>query len=183
VDCEILKRCWESLADENQRLKQELAAMQLAVGRGGGALRPRHANAPERVARGVRLRQRRRAVRLVQLHGGSRGQAARAQVELRRVVEIVGNTVAVRLVDHDGVGHARRPRSLRSMPSASGGRMLRTTTAAATNEPTELHFTAGFIMLQTKLTCSSDANTVNDNDAFVCDGNASLTCSPFPTSI
>jgi hypothetical protein len=40
VDCETLKRCWESLTDENQRLKQELAAMQLAVGRGGGALLP-----------------------------------------------------------------------------------------------------------------------------------------------
>jgi hypothetical protein len=163
-----MKRCWESH-------RREPAPEARARGDAASS-RPRRRGSTS-------TSRERRAVRLVQLHGGSRGQAARAQVELRRVVEIVGNTVAVRLVDHDGVGHARRPRSLRSMPSASGGRMLRTTTAAATNEPTELHFTAGFIMLQTKLTCSSDANTVNDNDAFVCDGNVSLTCSPFPTSI
>jgi homeobox-leucine zipper protein len=35
VDCEILKRCCESLTDENQRLKQELVAMRRSAAAAG----------------------------------------------------------------------------------------------------------------------------------------------------
>lgn len=87
------------------------AAAAVDGARGGG---PLDADPAEGVVGGVRVRERRhgarRLARLVQAHGGRGGEAARAEVELRRLVEVVGAPRGpVRLVDEDGVaGWAER---------------------------------------------------------------------------
>ncbi|WVZ78725.1 hypothetical protein U9M48_026388, partial [Paspalum notatum var. saurae] len=87
------------------------ASAALDGARGGG---PLDADAAEGVVGGVRVRERRdgarRLARLVEPHRGRRGEAARAEVELRRVVEVVGSAAgAVGLVDEDGApGRAER---------------------------------------------------------------------------
>jgi hypothetical protein len=94
-----------------KRAVRAVPAAPLDGARGGG---PRDADAPEDVVRGVRVRERGdgagRVARLVQAHGGRRGEAARAEVELRRVVVVVGAPAgAVGLVDEDGApGRAER---------------------------------------------------------------------------
>ena len=81
------------------------AAAAVDGARGGG---PLHRDALPSVVRGVGVREEgdgaARLARLVEAHGGRRGEAARAEVELRGVVEVVGGAAggAVGLVDEDG---------------------------------------------------------------------------------
>jgi hypothetical protein len=96
----------------------------------------------------------RRAVRFVEVQRGHGGEAASAEVELRRLVELVGHAVGVHRVDNDGVGGlgegaTARASSARSAPCTSGGRMsraaARTTMAVATSEPRDPQFSAAFM--------------------------------------